>query len=228
MTATVLNKKDFTAAIGTVAAIIAAALFSGAAIASPITTPTQLAGATTLIDFNTLSQGDYANPITISGVTFSGNLNVKNAQPYYAPVNFPTFVSGMTLGLPSVAGQGQVFTITFANLVSEAGFGIFDPNFAGNVITAYDNAGNVLESTTPDALFPVGGTGADYVGFLRSGVDIRRIEIVAGSRAGVSDGIWIDNLRFDIATPNALPIPGSLILILTGLLVATAVRRVKA
>ncbi|MDL2353787.1 MAG: PEP-CTERM sorting domain-containing protein [Pseudomonadota bacterium] len=78
----------------------------------------------------------------------------------------------------------------------------------------------------PDALFAPGGSDADYVGFTRSVADIKRIEIVAGSRSGVSDGIWIDNLAFvSVSTP--VPSPGSLGLTLTALLFGTALRRRK-
>jgi hypothetical protein len=189
------------------------------ALASPITEPTQLPGATTLIDFNGIPSGNFAGPLVLAGVTFTGALNGINSSSYGAAASYPAYTSGMALGLPRAQGVNPVFTITFGTEVSQVGFGIFDTNFLGDVINAYDGAGNLLESTTPDALFPPGGSGADYVGFVRGSADIKRIEIIAGVSGGTLDALWIDNLRFSV------PLPGTLSLALAGLLAAAGLSR---
>jgi hypothetical protein len=206
---------------------IAVALVLGAAPgadAIPITLPTQLSGPVTVIDFNSLSTGAQTSPLALPGVTFSAGtaaFDTLNTSLWPASTLFPAFVSGNALGRADTNANLPNFTITFAAPVAQVGFGIFDANFPGNMIRAYDVGGNLLEGTSPDYLVPPSvGTGADYVGFVRGAADIKSIEIVAGVSGPTADSLWFDNLSF---SPVPVPEPAAMFLLGTGL-VAAAVR----
>jgi hypothetical protein len=207
---------------GTLLGMLAAALAAGAtATATPITEPNQIVPQT-VIDFDSLAPGGYGSPIVISGVTFSGgDLHVIDTDGFGASTSFPNYVSDKALGRPQLSSQPPPYTITFSSPVAQVGFGLFDPNFAGNLIKAFDTAGNLLETTAPDALFPPGGSGADYLGFSRSSADIKRIEIIA-SFDTTTDALWVDNLAFSTAP---IPEPGTFLLLGTGVAGLLARRR---
>lgn len=209
---------------GALAAAIAFVLAAWSpAAAAPITTPGQLSGPQTFVDFNGLTTGGKASPLTIGTVTFSAAaLTVIDTDSYPLTGSFPTFVSDRALGIADSDPSFPNFTITFAAPVAQVGFGLWDPNFPGNLILAYDSAGNLLETTAPDALFAPGQGGADYLGFVRGTADIRRIEIVASVQNGVLDALWIDNLSY---SANPVPEPGSLLLLGSGLLGVAGLRR---
>ena len=128
----------------------------------------------------------------------------------------------MALGRPDASEPLPNFTIVFPIAVAQVGFGLFDPNFESpdSMIRAIDSSFNVLEFTMPDALFPPGGSGADYVGFSRATADIMAIEIIASPR----DSLWIDNLAFSI-TPANVPAPASLLILGVGLIFAARLRK---
>jgi hypothetical protein len=205
-----------------------AAIHAAPVGATPITSPDDLVGPQTVIDFNSLSPGSITSPIVLSGVTFSGNLSAIDTDLFGASTSFPTFVSSMALGLADGDPSPPNYTIAFASPVAQVGFGLFDPNFFGNAINAYNSGGDLLETTSPDALFPPGGSGADYLGFVRGSADIARIEIVAafgGASGTVLDALWVDNLSFS-STP--VPAPSTLLLISVGLLGLHCQRRSPA
>lgn len=144
--------------------------------------------------------------LTIGNVTISGINNLIDTNAYAAAANFPTYTSGTALGTADTNPALPNFTITFSSAVAQVGFGLFDPNYAGpapNLISAFDAMGNLLETTSPDALFPPGGSGADHVGFVSHPADIARVEIVATYNPG-GDAFWIDSLSYR-ATPVSAP-----------------------
>lgn len=195
-----------------------AVMHAAPAGATPITSPGDLVGPQTVIDFNSLPAGSLPSPQVISGVTFSGFLSFANTvidtDGFQASINFPTFVSDKALGIADTDPSLPNYTIAFASPVAQVGFGLFDPNFLGNVISAYNSGGGLLETTSPDALFPPGGSGADYLGFVRGTADIAYIEIVAGVSGNTTDALWIDNLAFS-STP--VPEPTTLLLLELGI-----------
>lgn len=196
----------------------------GPAIAHRITEPDQISPQV-VIDFNDLAGGPVSSPFTISGVTFTGTLHLVDTDDYQASMDYPTYVSGLALGIPQIpTPTGPAFRINFDSPVAQVGFGIFDPNFEGNEIIAL-GPGGVLEATTPDSLFSMGGYGADYVGFSRNAADILYIDIlpaIFGENGDQRDSLWVDNLSIS-TTP--IPVPNSILLIGTGLISLAGVRR---
>ncbi len=199
-------------------AVLVSCLFvaaAGSASATPITDPSQLTGPLTTIDFNSLTAyPGVAAPYSIyyPGVTLSNITNVIDVDGFGAAATYPTYISDKAIGLPDLLTSSPNFTITFDQAVSAVGFGIFDPNFAGNIIRAFDADGNLIESTSPDNLGLPGGATADYVGFVTATPLIKSIEINAGLQAGYMDALWIDNLSF-----TSVPTPPAVLLLLAGL-----------
>lgn len=81
-------------------------------------------------------------------------------------------------------GRGERgFIINFNGLtVSEFGMGVFDLNYTGNTLTAYDINNNIIENITSnvDPEFPVGipgGTFSTFLGFSRITNDIAWAEL---------------------------------------------------
>jgi hypothetical protein len=75
--------------------------------------------------------------------------------------------------------------------------GIFDPNFTGNILIAYDAFGNELERVTSstDPEYTTGSPGdifSTFVGFSRTSADINRIELLSAS----ADVLGIDNVSY--------------------------------
>ncbi|XOV89029.1 MAG: hypothetical protein ACFHX7_03860 [Pseudomonadota bacterium] len=191
-------------------------LISGNAVATPITEPEQLTGPLTTIDFNSLAASGYSPTtysLTFPGVTLSNVNHILDVDGFGAATTYPNYVSDKAVGLPDLLTSPPNFTITFDQAVSAVGFGIFDPNFAGNIIRALDEDGNVIETTSPDFLGPTGGSAADYVGFVTATPLIKSIEINAGISGSTVDALWIDNLSF-----TAVPSPPALLLFIVGLL----------
>ena len=201
------------------------AFASSPATAVPITEPGDLDAPTDLIDFNAVTN-PVADPMlfasSIGNVVITNATNAINTDGYGASIAFPDYVSGMALGRPDSAPAFPNFTIIFPVAVAQVGFGLFDPNFENpdNMIRAYYAGFNLLEQTTPDALFPPGGCGADYLGFSRATADIMAIEIIASP----GDALWIDNLEFSV-TPANVPAPAALMMMGMRLLVLARYRK---
>lgn len=156
--------------------------------------------AVTVIDFESFSLGT-SQPST-TDVTFRADF------PAFPGVQNPNVMvrQAADLGFTQYAGifESQYygfgeanFIIQFDGVVKEFGMGIFDPNFAGNVMIAYDAFGNELERVTTgtDPEFPtgaVGGVFSTFVGFTRASADINRIEL----HSAPADVLGIDNVTY--------------------------------
>ncbi|MBL9151910.1 MAG: VCBS repeat-containing protein [Verrucomicrobiales bacterium] len=140
-----------------------------------LTDRSQLSPGNTEIDFDDQTLGVAANPLTISGLTFSSVENLHIYQPsadgYSPPADL---VSGRLLR----ANPDVLFSfpysdirINFATPVAEVGFSWWDATFGDNAIEVYDSQGQLLES----ALFPAAGSGgsvASFAGIRRSSNEI--------------------------------------------------------
>jgi hypothetical protein len=66
------------------------------------------------------------------------------------------------------------FNFDFANSVSQFGVGVFDPNFNGTNIAAYDSQGALLEPAVQIPTGPTGGSHSAFFGFAGPTVARRR------------------------------------------------------
>jgi hypothetical protein len=208
-------------------AILAAILLKATtAAAASITDPSVLSSKATLVDFESINTGgalltDVSDPFVIGDLTFTsltGNLSIFDIGVSGWAAN-GTEVSGRTLfagGEPDSA-----ITIDFAHPVSEFLLGWGDPNFAGNLLLAYDASGRLLEQASV-ALGPVGGTDAAWIGFQRTRNDIARIVVQPDQSRPSGDDYVIDNIYFAARPTAAVPEPSTLLLMACG--VATAFR----
>jgi len=183
--------------------------------------------STTTLDFESFSVGT-AQPS-------NADLSISAELPS-APGVQPSSVFVRSQGFTQIAGifegqyygfDGANYYIQFNGVVQEFGMGIFDPNFAGNVLIAYDAFGNELERVTSDTdpEFPTGiagGSFSTFVGFSRATADINRIELLSVS----NDVLGIDTLTYSSleSTPSVSE-PGSAILFLGNLIGLQFIRR---
>jgi hypothetical protein len=168
-----------------------------------ITDPRQLTPDSKLIDFENFTGGQvFSGPLVIDGVTFTsltGTLSILDIANSGWPAN-GTEVESKTLfpgGEPDSA-----ISIQFANPVSQILLGWGDPNLAGNILRAYDAAGNLLEEGAV-ALGPTGGVHAAWIGFKRSIADIAKIIVQPNQSLPSGDDYVIDNIYFSEAQPFA-------------------------
>ena len=202
--------------------LAAGMLTAPVAFGAPVTSPSDLNPARTILDFESYAIGTLG-PISAAGATVSGSpaaaVAVASTLPY---VQWPGVVTGNVFGFTSDIS----FFVDFAQPVAEFGMGVFDPNFPGtwpdygdvtsvNTLRAYDSA-NVLLGTTVSgtADFPVGppgGSWSTFVGFKFAANQIARIELVGAP----GDLLGIDNVSF--YRLRAVPEPGSLALLGLGL-----------
>lgn len=180
------------------------------AICSPIFSGVATQSGGTFIDFEGQANGANANNLYAGlGVTFSsavGNTSIYNPPfPGNQVANSGSGVLGPT------AADNDPISIVFASGQSFAEFFFADPNvFQGTTysITAYDALDAVLESLLiPAANLP----GTYFVGFTRSGADIRRVSI---DPSNGGENFSIDDLRFGAA---AIPEPSSILMAALGL-----------
>lgn len=167
--------------------------------AAVITNPSQLAPNFKIIDFEDISDST-VTPFTVSGVTFdsltaAGFIFDVSAWPangteIYRRTLFPG-------GEPDSA-----ISIVFSKPVSQVLLGWGDPNFAGNILRAYDAAGNLLEEG-PVALGPINGIHAAWIGFKRPVADIAKIIVQPDQSQPFGDDYVIDNVHFNDAQPFA-------------------------
>ena len=178
-------------------------LFATPAGSSVLSNPSQLTPDFKLIDFENFSGGQvFSGPLTVGGATFTsltGQLSILDITASGWPAD-GTEISSKTLfpgGEPDSA-----IAITFIKPVSQILLGWGDPNFPGNVLRAYDAAGNLLEqAAVPTG--PTGGVFATWIGFKRPTADIAKIVVQPDQSAPSGDDYVIDDLRFSDAQPFA-------------------------
>lgn len=208
--------------LGWMTGLAAGLIGATAALAVPVTSPSDLNAARTTIDFESYALGT-VGPLAQSGATISGSPagSVAIASSLAYP-QYPGVVTGKIFGFTSNVS----FFVDFAQPVAEFGMGVFDPNFPGtwpgygtvtsvNTLRAYD-AANVLlgETLSGTGNFPVGAPGggwSTFVGFQFATDQIARIELVGAP----GDLLGIDNVSF--YRVSAVPEPGSLTLLAVGL-----------
>lgn len=184
--------------------VISSLVGASTAHAATVTSPVSLAGGI-IVDFESFALGTIG-PIVSSGMAIS-------AMPAGAPVasslgytQYSGIVSGNIFGFNADVS----FSIVFDKPVATFGMGVFDTNFVGNRLSAFDVNGNVLDYTdsgTPD--FPVGPTGGSwstYIGFTYGTPLIKRIELVGAP----GDLLGIDNIGYlpPASVPGPLPALG--------------------
>ncbi len=208
--------------VGWISALVVGLIGAPAALAVPVTSPSDLNAARTIVDFESYAVGTIG-PIAQSGATISGSpagsVAIASSLAY---TQYPGVVSGNIFGFVPNVG----FFVDFAQPVAEFGMGVFDPNFPGtwpgygtvtsvNTLRAYD-AANVLlgETLSGSADFPVGAPGggwSTFVGFRFATDQIARIELLGAP----GDLLGIDNVSF--YRLRTVPEPGSLALLVAGL-----------
>jgi hypothetical protein len=216
--------------------LFAAFLIAGFGVASAKAIPFSGTGgftqATTVIDFENFAIG------TQSVATADATIHAE-FQGFPYPEFTPSDVHVRSQGFAQHTGifEGQFYgfnavdyVIEFNGLVQEFGVGIFDPNFAGNVLIAYDVFGNELERVTSgeDAEFQtgqIGGSFSTFVGFTRGFADIKSIRLLRAE----GDVLEIDTVTFSAVTPatvgDDIPEPGTSVIFLGSLLGLSLIRR---
>lgn len=182
-------------------AALATGLSSEAVVRADILTdPSQLNGANTLIDFESLSVGTVSNPLILAGATFSGlgTLEVSSSLPWSPP---PVVYGNVLLSYNT--SQYLDMRIDFDSPVSEIGFGMWDPNFAGNYLRVYDAGDTLLESVE----FPVGAPGGSFAAFRGIRRSSDEISYAILDISSGSEFYGIDNVSFGA---HAIPEPGGI------------------
>jgi len=213
------------ALIGIISAIFIAGYTFTPAKAVPFAGTGGFTQPTTTIDFESFSVGEQT-PSTAE-VTIHAEFQgfpypeFTPADVYVRPQGFVQH-SGIFEG--QYYGYNAVdFVIEFNGLVKEFGVGIFDPNFVGNALIAYDAFGNELERVTSgtDAEFqtgPIGGSFSTFVGFTRENTDIKSIRLTNAP----GDVLGIDNVTYSgfvTTEPDSpIPEPGTALIFLGSLL----------
>ena len=171
--------------------------------------------------------GTVANPTLIDFDKLADGTPVSNQ---YAGVNFAPFNGGAPVAaaesnpyslfnvlsvdpLPISAGGGV--SIGFASPQHGMAFWYNDSQFAGNFVTLYGAANQVLGSY--ELAFPH-PTEWLFVGFTSSNNDIARVDIAMGD----NDRVTLDNVQFGAA---AVPEPSAALLLLAGMPLLWMIRR---
>jgi hypothetical protein len=188
---------------------------------------------TTIIDFDSFTVGNQTP--TTADATIHAEFQ-GFAYPEFTPLDVHVRSQGFVQHAGIFEGQYYGFNavdyvIEFNGLVQEFGIGIFDPNFAGNALIAYDVFGNELERVTTgtDAEFqtgPIGGSFSTFLGFTRDTADIKSIRL---SRAE-GDVLGIDSVTYSALAPltegdDSIPEPETSLIFLGSLLGLGLIRR---
>jgi hypothetical protein len=156
--------------------------------------------AVTIIDFESFTLGT-SQPST-TDVSFRADFpslpGVQNPNVMVRQASDLGFTEFTGIFESQYYGFGEAsFVLQFDGVVKEFGMGIFDPNFTGNILIAYDAFGNELERVTSstDPEYTTGSPGdifSTFVGFSRTSADINRIELLSAS----ADVLGIDNVSY--------------------------------
>ncbi|NKB19988.1 MAG: PEP-CTERM sorting domain-containing protein [Alphaproteobacteria bacterium] len=183
---------------------------------------------TTIIDFESFAQGtaqpsntDLSISAEFPGAPAGSQASgvVVRSQGF---TQFPNIFEGQYYGFAAAN-----YFIQFNGTVQEFGMGVFDPNFTGNVLVAYDILGNELERVTSDVdpEFPTGSPGGNFstfVGFSRATADINRIELLVSG----NDVLGIDTVTYSpLQAASSVPEPTTGIVFLSSLIGFQYVRR---
>ena len=165
----------------------------------------------TLIDFDNLADG---TPVSnqYAGVNFAP---FNGGIPLAAAESFPYSLFNVLSVDPLPNGGGGGVSIGFASPHHGMAFWYNDSQFAGNFVTIYDQANQVLGSY--ELAFPH-PTEWLFVGFTSSNDDIARVDIAMGA----NDRVTFDNVQFGAA---AVPEPSAAMLLLAGAPLLWAIRR---
>lgn len=164
----------------------------------------------TLVSFDNLPDGTAVSN-QYAGVSFSAfNGGNPRAMAYIGSYAGPNLLS---LGTPPLTGGGGGVAIDFTVPQQGVGFWYLDSEIAGNGVTVYGTANQVLG--TYEMAFPRPFEWL-FVGFTASANDITRIEVVIDA----ADMVALDSLQFSAPVPE----PAAFALLLAGLalLVGTA------
>jgi len=165
------------------------------ALAAPITAPGTFVADET-VTFDGFAVGT-SGPISVGDMTVSADNWIVRAQGFTQHVDI---FEGQYFG------QGvNVITLSFLRNVTHVGFGLFDPNIPTTSLSAFDRAGNLLETMFPVTGPPGGGT-SSYVGFERALGDIA--SVVVTPQGG--DLLGIDTISWQLAVPvSQVPLPAA-------------------
>ncbi len=201
------------------------------------------------INFDNIPKDTNITGATIQGVTFQGPgaplFVVQATETYTPPADFTYRLfatSGenvlspggivMSLG-PNPAVENDDLTLIFTNPVKAFGFDllyqsldgysltsikIFKPN--GDFLYSPDQTNNMIPASANS-----GGGGSDFWGFVSDTADIAKIIIDEsdGDANFYDSNIGFDTFRFNSVTPT--PVPGSLLLLASGVLGLVGLRK---
>ena len=168
-----------------------------------------VSGATQRIGFDDLPDG---TPVSsaYAAVTFA---SFNGGVPVTAAESFPHSAANVLSVDDPLVGAGGGVSLIFADRHRAAGFWYSDAQFAGNSVTVYGKANEVLGRF--ELVFPH-PTEWQFVGFVSPVLDIARIDI---AMAG-NDRVTLDDVQL-----SAVPEPGSWTLMLSGGLLVGALQR---
>lgn len=206
--------KAVVAAVASLTLIVPGAAWAQSFITS--SADPSLSGAT-LENFNSTSAGAYVN-LTSGNVSLSGNdtLYIENthAGGYNATGNY----------LANRSDGFTVLTLDFASPVSAFGFNWGASNESW-VLSAFDSSNSLIASySVPESQFSNAG---DFYGIAANGI-ARGVLTQTSFGDGAVDYVIIDNLRYALASPGAVPEPSTWAMMLLGFgVVGASVRRRK-
>ncbi|MEM1275813.1 MAG: tandem-95 repeat protein, partial [Pseudomonadota bacterium] len=146
-----------------------------------------------LITFDEFEAGT-GDPISDGFVTIStqaDNFTVRNQQF----TQFPDVFEGRWLGFGPT-----LLTLDFADPVSLVSFGLFDPNFLGTTVQAFDGSGNLLQTLTVGQEIPAGSPGGTFSTTVVLAESSDLIASVVIDSTGSADPIGIDTVFYQTGT----------------------------